>query len=145
MKDSLKLRPDEKEDPASTMSAEDWRLERLIDRAPNRIRSTVRFLRQPSSRWLRIPAGSLLTVGGVLWFLPIAGLWMLPIGLALLADDVPVAIVAAPKSGLDRMSSAGLAGSFRPSAMTRGWQGCGNGIIFRISYVYSEDCTWRQP
>src|SRR5262249_47638684 len=68
---------------------EDWRLERLIDRAPNRIRSTVRFLRQPSSRWLRIPAGSLLTVGGVLWFLPVAGLWMLPIGLALLADDVP--------------------------------------------------------
>ena len=89
MKDSLKLRPDEKKDPAHTMSDEDWRLERLIDRAPNRIRSTVRFLRQPSSRWLRIPAGSLLTVGGVLWFLPIAGFWMLPIGLALLADDVP--------------------------------------------------------
>ena len=32
--------------------------------------------------------GLLLTVGGVLSFLPIAGLWMLPVGLALLADDV---------------------------------------------------------
>jgi hypothetical protein len=70
------------------MSAEDWRLERLIDRLPNRIRSSVRFVRQPSVRWLRIPTGLLLTVGGVLWFLPIAGLWMLPVGLALLADDV---------------------------------------------------------
>jgi hypothetical protein len=70
-------------------TADDWRLERLIDRLPNRIRSTVRFVRQPSVRWLRIPTGVLLTVGGGLWFLPIAGLWMLPIGLALLADDVP--------------------------------------------------------
>ena len=70
------------------MGADDWRLERLIDRLPNRIRSIVRFVRRPSARWLRIPTGLLLTVGGVLWFLPISGLWMLPIGLALLADDV---------------------------------------------------------
>jgi hypothetical protein len=70
------------------VDADDWRLEELINRLPRRIRSTVRFLRKPSSRWLRIPAGLLLTVGGVLWFLPIAGLWMLPIGLTLLADDV---------------------------------------------------------
>jgi len=73
---------------ASAMSADEWRLERLIDRLPRRIRSTIRFVRQPSGRWLRIPTGLLLTAGGVLWFLPIAGLWMLPIGLALLADDV---------------------------------------------------------
>jgi hypothetical protein len=32
----------------------------------------------------------LLMAGGVLAFLPILGLWMLPIGLALLADDVPL-------------------------------------------------------
>jgi hypothetical protein len=69
-------------------NADDWRLERLINRLPKRIRSSVRFVRQPSCRWLRIPMGSLLTVGGVLSFLPIAGLWMLPTGLALLADDV---------------------------------------------------------
>jgi hypothetical protein len=74
---------------AHAVSADDWRLEQLINRLPKRIRSTIRFVRQPSSRWLRIPAGLLLTVGGVLWFLPIAGLWMLPIGLMLLADDVP--------------------------------------------------------
>jgi hypothetical protein len=32
--------------------------------------------------------GVSLTLGGVVGFLPIVGFWMLPIGLALLADDV---------------------------------------------------------
>jgi hypothetical protein len=73
---------------ANATGVDDWRLERLLNRLPKRVRSTVRFVRQPSARWLRIPTGVLLTVGGTLWFLPIAGLWMLPIGLALLADDV---------------------------------------------------------
>ena len=76
------------EGEANSTNVDDWRLERLIDRLPKRVRSTVRYVRQPSARWLRIPTGVLLTVGGVLWILPIAGLWMLPIGLALLADDV---------------------------------------------------------
>jgi hypothetical protein len=31
-------------------TGDDWRLERLIDRLPNRIRTTVRFVRQPSVR-----------------------------------------------------------------------------------------------
>src|SRR6516225_10138844 len=65
---------------ANAKAAGDWRLERLINRLPHRIGSTIRFVRQPTSRWLRIPTAVLLTVGG--------GLWFLPIGLALLADDV---------------------------------------------------------
>ena len=69
------------------MNADDWRLERLIDRLPQRAGSTIRFVRRPSARWLRIPTGLLLILGGVLSFLPILGLWMLPLGLALLADD----------------------------------------------------------
>jgi hypothetical protein len=73
--------------PTAT-TADDWRLERLINRLPRRIRSTIRFVRQPSGRWLRIPTGLLLMAGGLLWFLPLVGLWMLPIGLALLADDL---------------------------------------------------------
>ena len=73
--------------PAQATSADDWRLDRLIDRLPQRIGSTIRLVRQPSARWLRIPTALLLILGGMLWFLPILGLWMLPIGLALLADD----------------------------------------------------------
>jgi len=68
----------------------DWRLERLIHRLPQRIRSGIRWLRQPSGRWLRIPIGLLLTLGGIFGFLPLVGFWMLPLGLALLADDVPL-------------------------------------------------------
>jgi hypothetical protein len=50
----------------------------------------VRWLRKPSSRLVRIPLALLLVVGGVLSFLPILGLWMLPLGLLLIAQDVPL-------------------------------------------------------
>jgi hypothetical protein len=39
---------------------------------------------------LRISIGVLLIVGGLLSTLPVFGLWMLPVGLLLLAEDVPV-------------------------------------------------------
>jgi hypothetical protein len=68
---------------------QDRRLDRLIDRLPRRLASALRFLQQPSRRWMRIPAGLLLIVGGVFSFLPILGIWMLPLGLVLLADDLP--------------------------------------------------------
>jgi hypothetical protein len=67
----------------------DWRLEQLIDRLPVSLRSKVRWLRKPSSRWARIPAGALLILGGLLSILRVLGLWMLPLGLALLAEDAP--------------------------------------------------------
>ena len=37
-----------------------------------------------------MPAGVALIGGGVLSFLPVLGIWMLPLGVALLAQDVPV-------------------------------------------------------
>jgi hypothetical protein len=40
-------------------------------------------------KWLRITAGVLLCIGGFLWFLPIVGLWMLPLGLMVLSQDIP--------------------------------------------------------
>jgi len=67
----------------------DARLDVLVHRLPPRLAGTVDYLMQPSSRWVRIPAGMLLVVGGVLSFLPVLGIWMLPLGLALLAEDVP--------------------------------------------------------
>ena len=41
-------------------------------------------------RWARIPAGLLLILGGFLAILPVFGLWMLPILMILIAEDVPV-------------------------------------------------------
>jgi len=67
----------------------DWRLEALIDRLPQRLGGAVSYLLQPKSRWVRIPAGVLLIGAGLLAFLPVLGIWMLPLGLALLAEDVP--------------------------------------------------------
>ena len=49
----------------------------------------LRWVRRPSSRLLRIPIAILLLFGGVLSFLPILGIWMLPLGLMLLALDFP--------------------------------------------------------
>lgn len=82
-------RTNEVASPVSEMAGGDPRLERLVDRLPPRMGDTVTYLLKPSSRWVRIPSGALLIVGGVLSFLPILGVWMLPLGLALLAEDVP--------------------------------------------------------
>jgi hypothetical protein len=72
-----------------TAEAWDARMDRLLDRLPERGRATVAWLRAPSRRWIRIPAALLLMLGGVFSILPILGLWMLPLGLALLSEDVP--------------------------------------------------------
>lgn len=63
-------------------------IELLARRLPVRLQSPARWLRQPSSRWVRIPAGGLLVAGGILSILPVLGAWMLPFGLILLAEDV---------------------------------------------------------
>jgi hypothetical protein len=69
----------------------DQRLERLIDRLPRHLQSAVRWSRRPSSRWVRVPAGVFLIGASILGFLPILGFWMLPLGLVLLAEDLPPA------------------------------------------------------
>lgn len=62
---------------------------RLDSELPPKLAATMRWLRHPDSRWVRIPAGLLLTLGGCLSILPVLGLWMLPLGLLLLAMDAP--------------------------------------------------------
>ena len=55
-----------------------------------RLAAFVGWLRKPSSRWVRIPLAVLLVAGGFLSFLPLLGLWMLPLGLVLFAQDIPI-------------------------------------------------------
>ncbi|MFB9267046.1 hypothetical protein ACFFWD_28460 [Bradyrhizobium erythrophlei] len=56
---------------------------------PARPARFVAWLRKPSSRYVRIPLAILLIFGGIFSFLPVLGLWMLPLGLLLFAQDVP--------------------------------------------------------
>jgi hypothetical protein len=63
---------------------------RLEQETPDRIGRAARWLRHPNSRWVRLPVGVLLIAGGVFSFLPVLGIWMLPLGLLLLAIDVTV-------------------------------------------------------
>lgn len=68
------------------------RLDRLFNQIERKVPAMarlLRWLRQPSSRWVRIPLGILLVFGGIFSFLPILGVWMLPLGLLLLALDIP--------------------------------------------------------
>jgi hypothetical protein len=75
--------------PANGDQDRERRLELLVRRLPQRLQGGVRWLRRPAARWVRIPAGLLLIVASLFSILPILGLWMLPLGLVLLAEDVP--------------------------------------------------------
>ena len=68
----------------------DVEMDRLQDHIPDWASRSLKRLRRPRAVWVRLPAGIALTGGGVLSFLPVLGIWMLPVGLALLAHDVPV-------------------------------------------------------
>jgi hypothetical protein len=64
-------------------------LDRLQRRLPNWIARLVGGLRNNNARWIRIPVGILFIIGGLVGFLPILGFWMVPLGLLLLALDIP--------------------------------------------------------
>lgn len=52
-------------------------------------RRAARWADRRMPRGLRSVAGVFLALGGVVGFLPIVGFWMLPVGLALIALDIP--------------------------------------------------------
>ncbi|MET0437701.1 MAG: hypothetical protein ABW043_09430 [Devosia sp.] len=74
------------------MSKHAQRLNRLFDKLERKIPSMagnwLSRLRRPEARWVRIPLGILLVLGGIFSFLPVLGIWMLPLGLLLLAVDL---------------------------------------------------------
>ncbi|HHB82669.1 MAG TPA: hypothetical protein ENK61_04265 [Devosia sp.] len=79
--------------PDSSQQKEETRLNRRFDqieqRAPGGLGRIFAALRRPSMAFVRIPLGLILVIGGVFSILPLLGLWMLPIGLLLLAIDLP--------------------------------------------------------
>ena len=62
--------------------------ERLQRRIPPFAANWLERIRRPEARWIRIPLGFLLVLGGIFSFLPVLGIWMLPLGLLLLAVDL---------------------------------------------------------
>jgi hypothetical protein len=74
------------------MSTPDARLDRQFARIGRQVPPAAGFLRwvrQPHMHIVRIPLSILLVLGGVFSFLPVLGLWMLPLGLLVLAVDIP--------------------------------------------------------
>jgi hypothetical protein len=68
------------------------RTARRFDRQIARLRRALPRLGAvlaPGSR-LRLPVAVVLILGGLLGFLPVLGFWMLPLGLLLLAVDLPL-------------------------------------------------------
>jgi hypothetical protein len=86
------------------------RLHRQIDalaRAAPWGRRTLEKLREKRMRRVRVPVGILMILAGFLGFLPIFGFWMLPLGLLLLAVDLPLlrpAVTSASIRGRRRLS-----------------------------------------
>ena len=74
------------------MSAADARLDRQFDRIARQVPASRGFLdwvRKPHMLLVRIPLAIVLILGGIFSFLPVLGLWMLPLGLLVLAVDIP--------------------------------------------------------
>jgi hypothetical protein len=86
------LMQNEGTDATTTEAKAERILQRRLDRAerylPGLLREWLAHLRRPSASWVRVPLGILLVIGGLLSILPVLGIWMLPLGLVLLALDV---------------------------------------------------------
>ncbi len=70
----------------------DARLYRQFERISRQVPATRSFLdwvRRPGLIFVRVPLGILLILGGIFSFLPVLGIWMLPLGLLMLAVDIP--------------------------------------------------------
>ncbi len=64
-------------------------LDTLNKHLPDWMARSVDRVRQPGAVWVRVPLAIVLVAGGFVGFLPVLGFWMIPLGVALLALDVP--------------------------------------------------------
>ena len=66
------------------------RLHALVGRLPQFMQPKILGLLKPERKLSRVIWGLTMLIGGCLSFLPVLGIWMLPLGLLLLAQDVPL-------------------------------------------------------
>ncbi|WP_373687809.1 MULTISPECIES: hypothetical protein [Gluconobacter] len=76
---------------AQPSPADDYeeKMQALIRKLPEWMQKTLSWLREPERKWIRIPAGILFMLGGCMAFLPVLGVWMIPVGILLLSEDIP--------------------------------------------------------
>jgi len=67
----------------------DQAFEGLERESPDRVARAIRWLRDPDSKWVRLPLGLVLIAGGLFGFLPVLGYEFIPLGLLLIAQDIP--------------------------------------------------------
>jgi hypothetical protein len=76
-----------------TDEIERQKLDRLVERLkmkmPESLARAIGWLVSPSAILIRLPLGLLCIAGGIFSFLPLLGIWMLPLGVLLIAVDVP--------------------------------------------------------
>jgi hypothetical protein len=76
-------------DTADLAAAWDVRVTHMAGKLPHWLGSAVLWLRDPSHRLVRILMATFFLAGSILSVLPLLGIWMLPLGLSLLAEDIP--------------------------------------------------------
>ena len=66
-------------------------MNRFQNHIPTWVGRNLNRLRGERGKWVRVPTSVALICGGVLGFLPlpVVAIWMLPVGLALIAHDIP--------------------------------------------------------
>lgn len=74
-------------DPREELNAQ---LRKFEKRMPRKLAGFLHWLRTPQRFWVRIPFAVFFILFGLVGFLPLVGFWMIPVGLLLLAEDVPV-------------------------------------------------------
>ena len=74
---------------AATAAEWDTRIRGLLKRLPHWVGTALHWLLEPSHHWLRIPAALAFLLCGAFAPIPLIGVWMLPVGLVLLGEDIP--------------------------------------------------------
>ena len=62
----------------------------LVRELPEFLARALARITGPGMYWVRLPLGVAFLVGGFLSFLPVLGIELLPLGVLLLAHDIPV-------------------------------------------------------
>jgi hypothetical protein len=76
--------------PDSGQAKLDKAYDELEEHTPDLVARAIRWLRNPKGKWVRIPLGVFLVATGFVGpIVPVLGIEFIPLGLLLIAQDVP--------------------------------------------------------